>query len=55
LAASRLATAATTQLPELKIAFQFFRPMLAVLKTPMRSGFMEPHHPPSHPHRHPLF
>ena len=37
---SRLATAVTTQLPELKIAFQFFRPMLAVLKNPNRSFFI---------------
>src|ERR1035441_3776152 len=37
---SRLATAATTQLPEFKTAFQFFLPMSAVLKNPMRSFFI---------------
>src|ERR1035437_1723922 len=38
---SRLATAVTTQLPELKIAFQFFLPIPAVLKNPMRSFFIK--------------
>src|ERR1039458_3423038 len=37
---SRLATAAMTQLPEFKTAFQFFLPMPAVLKNPMRSFFI---------------
>ena len=37
---SRLATAVTTALPELKMAFQFFRPMPAVLKNPIRSFFI---------------
>src|SRR5258708_35300198 len=37
---SRLATAETTQLPEFKIAFQFFLPMPAALKNPMRSCFI---------------
>ena len=36
----RLATAETTALPEWKIAFQFFRPIPAVLKNPTRSFFM---------------
>ena len=34
---SRLATAETRQLPELKTAFQFWRPMLAVLINPIRN------------------
>src|ERR1035437_8669960 len=38
---SRLATAAMTQLPELKMACQFFLPMPAVLKNPMRSFFIK--------------
>src|ERR1035437_1562588 len=38
---SRLATAVTTQLPELKIAFQFFRAMPAVLNIPNRSLFIK--------------
>jgi hypothetical protein len=37
---SRLATAEMTQFPELKTAFQFVRPMLAVLKNPIRSFFI---------------
>jgi hypothetical protein len=37
---SRLATAETTQLPELKTAFQFVRPMLAVLRNPIRNLFI---------------
>ena len=38
--ASRLATAVTMALPELKMAFQFCRPILAVLKNPNRSCFI---------------
>src|SRR5271156_7102474 len=41
---SRLATAVTMQLPELKIAFQFFLPMPAVLKNPIRSFFINLFH-----------
>ena len=37
---SRLATAATTALPEWKMAFQFFRPIPAVLKNPILSFFI---------------
>jgi hypothetical protein len=37
---SRLATAETTQLPELKTAFQFCRPMSAVLRNPIRNLFI---------------
>jgi len=38
--ASRLATAEMTQLPEFKMAFQFFLPMPAVLKKPTRNFFI---------------
>jgi hypothetical protein len=39
-AASRLATAVTTELPLSRMARQFFRAMPAVLKMPQRSLFI---------------